>query len=110
MTVFWERGYEGASGCRRWSRRWPGPARIYGAHLRGVRQQGSCYSEKPWRYTKQAKAVSSADRAMQEEASARQAIARLLNDAALTYTKRGRGRTAAWWCPRPAAAHPRTNR
>jgi len=84
MTVFWERGYEGASMSTLVEALGLASARIYAAF--GSKE--ALFREAVALY--EAGEGGFADRAMQEEASARQAIARLLNDAALTYTKRGR--------------------
>ncbi|WP_455288853.1 TetR/AcrR family transcriptional regulator [Cupriavidus necator] len=84
MTVFWERGYEGTSMSTLVEALGLASARIYAAF--GSKE--ALFREAVALY--EAGEGGFADRAMQEEESARQAIARLLNDAVLTYTKRGR--------------------
>lgn len=84
MTVFWERGYEGASMATLVDALGLASARIYAA----FGNKEALFREAVALY--EAGEGGFADRAMREEKSAKQAIARLLNDAVLTYTKRGR--------------------
>ena len=84
MNVFWERGYEGASMSTLVEALGLASARIYAAF--GSKE--ALFREAVALY--EAGEGGFADRAMQEEESARQSIERLLGDAARTYTKRGR--------------------